>query len=112
MWCRNMGMERERRAWGMERRLEEKKGSRIAQACLKKIRNKAVKGKELSGWEREGSQFFKNRGMKVREGERKRERGEIEFEEIDNRNKERQREEKWERISKARFNKWYGWVKG
>jgi len=71
-----------RRAWGMERRLEEGKGSRIA--CLKEIRDRALRGKELSGWERERSQFFKDRGMEMREWERKREGREIEFEEIHN----------------------------
>jgi len=48
----------------------------------------------------------------LREWKGKRERNEIEFEEIDNRDKERQREERWERISNAKFNKWYGWIKG
>jgi len=100
-----------RRAWGMEKKLEEEKGSRIAQACLREIRDKALRGKELSEWERERSQFFKDRGIEIREWERKRERGEIEFEEIDIRDKERQREERWERINKAKFNRWYGWEK-
>jgi len=38
-----------RRAWGIEKRLEEGKGSRIAQTCLKEIRDRVIKGKELSG---------------------------------------------------------------
>jgi len=45
---------------------------RIAQACLIEIRDRAVKRKELSGWKRERSQFFKDRGMEVQEWEGKR----------------------------------------
>jgi len=101
-----------RRAWNMEKRLEEGRGNRIAQFCLKEIKDRAVKRKVLSGWERERSQFFDDRGIEVQEWEEKRGRGEIEFEEIDRRDSERQKEERWERIRKARFSKWYGWVKG
>jgi len=59
-----------RRAWGMEKRLEKGKGSRIVQACLKEISDRAAKGKELSVWERERSQFFKDRGGEVARMER------------------------------------------
>jgi len=46
------------------------------------------------------------------EMEDSRERGGFNFEEIEKRDKGRDREERWERIRGSRFNRWYGRVKG
>ncbi|KYN15951.1 hypothetical protein ALC57_11811, partial [Trachymyrmex cornetzi] len=38
--------------------------------------------------------------------------GEIKFEELQEKDKEKQKQERWEKIRVARYNRWYGWVKG
>jgi len=53
--------------------------------------------------------FFKERGV---EWEGKRIRYKARFEELEEKDKEMQKEERRERIKKARYNKWYGLVKG
>lgn len=45
----------------------EGRGSRLAQSCLREMRERATKGESLSGWEREREHFFGERGVEVRE---------------------------------------------
>jgi len=76
------------------------------------MRDRILRGRELSEWEKEREQFFRERGVEWREWEGKRMREEARFQELEEKDKEMQKEEKWERIRKARYNKWYGLVKG
>ena len=47
-----------RRAWSFEERLDMGKGSELARACRKEIRERALGGRDVSKWERERRQFF------------------------------------------------------
>lgn len=66
----------------------------------------------MSGWERERKQFFEERGVGIKEWERKWREGEIRFEKVEERDREKQRKERWEKIRNSRYNRWYGLVKG
>ena len=66
----------------------------------------------LEGWETKREQFFDERGWTVVEVERGREKGEIRGEEIVERERKLQEEERWRRIGETKYNKWYGRVKG
>jgi hypothetical protein len=102
-----------RRAWSFEKRLEEGKGSELARECLEEMKGRWRKGKVREGWEEERQGFFRDRGMEVEEIERDRERmGEIGMEECEERDKARQRKERWERIGESKYNRWYKEIKG
>lgn len=64
-----------------------------------------------SGRERERKEFFEERGCKAVEVDRN-EGGEDWMSRFIAVDRERQRKERWERIREAKFNKWYGRVKG
>lgn len=57
-----------RRAWGSEERLGEGKENELARRCWEEMRERVGKDKVASGWEKE-------RGMNVKEVERRREEG-------------------------------------
>lgn len=66
------------------------------------------RGKKLLKWERERSQFFRDRGIEVREWERKRVEGGMKIEDLVEQDKKTQKEQRWERIREERFSRWYG----
>lgn len=100
------------RAWKYERKLEEGRGGELARACWKEMRSRAREGKVMGEWEEERRKFMGERGWKIEEVERIREVGMLRGEELYEREKRRQREERWEKIRTSRFNNWYGRVKG
>jgi len=53
-----------------------------------------VRGGELSGWEKEREEFFKERGVEWIEWEGKRIRDKVRFEELEEKDKEMQKEER------------------
>jgi len=103
-----------RRAWSFEKRLEEGRGSELARECRREIRERGLEGKKgtFVGWEKERREYFKDRGIKLEEMERKKEDGELRWEDIESRGKRRQRDERWERINNSEYNKWYKQIKG
>lgn len=58
------------RTEGYEGRLEEGRRSVLARLCLEEMKERASKGKDVSRWKRERGQFFRNRGVEVRNWER------------------------------------------
>lgn len=68
-------------------------------------------GGRLSEWERERQSLFEERGEEVGTMERGREEGWFDFGKLEE-DRNGQREERWERIRGARYNKWYGRIKG
>lgn len=101
-----------RRAWRMEERLAEGRGSELARRCWEEVREKAGRGGKLSEWERERQSFFEERGEEVGEMEKGREEGWFDVGKLEEKDRNGQREERWERIRGAKYNKWYGRVKG
>lgn len=87
------------------------KGSVLAQKCLQEVRERAIRGGGISDWERERVQFFEERDLGIQEWERRWEKGVLSFEDLEERDKERQREERSERIKRSRCNRWYELVK-
>lgn len=94
-----------RRAWGYERRLEEGKGSELARSCWGEIKERAKEEKEISEWEKGRKKFFKDRGLSVEKIERKRKEGELKCRKLKNRDRRRQKEERWGRIESSRFSR-------
>jgi len=70
-----------------EERLDMGKGSELAQACRKEIRERALGGKDVSKWEKERGQFFKNRELEIQE--RQGMEGDRKYEELEEREKVR-----------------------
>jgi len=101
-----------RRAWRMEERLAEGKGSGMARRYWEEMRRRARAGEELSGWEKERQDFFRERGVKLGAMEESRKGGWFNFGEIEKRDKFRDKEERWKRIRGSRFNKWCGLGEG
>lgn len=92
------------------RELTEGRGSELARKCWEEARERAGRGGRLSEWERERQSFFEERGEEVVTMERGREEGWFDFGKLEE-DRNGQREERWERIKGARYNKWYGRVK-
>jgi len=59
-----------RRAWGFEKRLEQGKNNELARRCWEEIKERGIKGRKSSYWEREIEKARERR----RERERKKER--------------------------------------
>jgi len=77
------------------------------QECAE-IGDRMRKEKELTtGWVKEKGEFQEEKGEM--DGLRKTRAGG--FEELERRDRERDKEEKWERIRNLRYCKWYQWVK-
>lgn len=100
-----------RRPWGYKRRFEEGRGSELARSCWREIKKRAKEEKGILEWEKGRKKFFENRGLSVKEMERRR-KGELEYKELENRDRRRQEEERGGRIKNSRFSRWYGRVKG
>lgn len=64
---------RERRAIAFEQKLNEGKESELARRCWKEMKERYREGKTKSRWEKEMKDFFKSKGMRLEEIERKRE---------------------------------------
>ncbi|KYN19111.1 hypothetical protein ALC57_08555 [Trachymyrmex cornetzi] len=78
----NLRIKAGRRAWNFEKRMREGKGNELARECWKEMRERMEGGKRKEEF--------------------------IELEKVD---KEKQREERREKIRNSRFNRWYGRVK-
>ena len=101
-----------RRAWNYEKKLEEGKGGGLARACLEEMKERAEKNRKLSKWEEERKGFFEERGL-WREGIAWKRTEEMkEYNIIDRSEKEKQKKMRWEKIENAKYNKWYGRIKG
>lgn len=100
-----------RRAWGFEERLAEERGSELARRCWKEMRERIKKGAKLSKWEKKRKEFFEKRGRGMIEVEERKEE-KFDFREIEEKDREEQRKERWNKILGSRYNKWYRKVKG
>lgn len=49
------------RAWDMEKRLEEGRGSEVARKSSEEMKDRALSGKGRSKWEEERMEFFRER---------------------------------------------------
>nr|XP_046472570.1 uncharacterized protein LOC124214348 [Neodiprion pinetum] len=107
-----LGIRAGRTAWNFERTMERGEGSDLARRCWEEIREKVEVRRQGSRWERERESFFAERGAESREVVVRRERGEVDFREIEEREREEQRKERWKKIGKSRYNRWYRLVKG
>lgn len=73
-----------------------------------------MKGKVGEGWEKERNEFFEGRGIKREELVKiieELEEGEMWYGQLEKRGKEMQREERWGKIRKLKYNKWYSGLK-
>lgn len=87
-----------------ERKLEEGRGGMLAMKCCKKMKKKIAEEKELSEWEEERRKFWEDRGKDMKEmAERGRE--EEVYDGWEQRDRNMQKEKRWERIGGARYNK-------
>jgi len=81
----------------------------LARMCLEEIKDKMRQEKELTGWMKEKGEFWEERGVKWMEWERTGRVGG--YEELERRDREKDKEERWEKIRNTRYCKWYQWVK-
>lgn len=100
-----------RRAWGFKKRLEEGKGGELARRCWEEIKERRRKGKTNSDWEKEREGFFEKRGVSLEDMERGREEEGVWFGEMEKKEREKQRKERWEKIKGSQYNTWYKEVK-
>lgn len=83
----------------------------MARQCWEEMKEKDKVGKVKSWWEEKRRKFFKERGMELEEMEKRKEDGDW-FGGMVREDREMQRIERWERIGKSEYNKWYKRVKG
>ncbi|EFN90177.1 hypothetical protein EAI_03643 [Harpegnathos saltator] len=95
------------RAWGYERKLEERKGGELAKRYWEEMREGVKKGKARKGWEEKMKAYIKAKGWRIEEVEELRERGEIRGEQIVEGERKQHREERWNKIQESRYNGWY-----
>lgn len=76
------------------------------------MRKRIRAGRGLVGWELERENYFKERGWNLLEVERSWEEGCMRGEEFVRLEKRRQEKERWDRISEARSNRDYKFIKG
>jgi len=62
-----------RRAWGYEKELEQGRGNELARKCWEEIKERGREGRKSSEWGRERERFFGERGISLKEVERRRE---------------------------------------
>ncbi|XP_046142799.1 uncharacterized protein LOC123988066 [Osmia bicornis bicornis] len=98
-------------AWGFERKLWEGIGGELARSCWEQLIRDEGRGGEKNKWEEEREKFFQERGIEMREIENKRRSWEMEYKEIEEKDRQIQEEERWERIMESRYNKWYKMIK-
>jgi len=94
-----------RRTWSYEEKLKEGKGGMLARKCWEEMRDRWKKGKVIGRWEQEKKEFYRER--RVEEGEEER----IGYEELERRDRQKQRIERKERIEASKYNKWYNVIK-
>ncbi|XP_071572942.1 uncharacterized protein [Temnothorax nylanderi] len=99
-------------AWRFEKKLEEGKGSELARLCWEELKGREKEGRAGSSWEREREGFFEERGVGLKELERLREEGDGWHRKLVGVDKETQRKERWEKIEKSDYNRWYKVIKG
>lgn len=88
------------------------RGSTLARECWEEVRDRAEREKEVSKWEEEKVRYFEERGVEIGEVERRRREGEMDYGQVMRKDMDMDRKERWEKIREAKYNKWYGWVKG
>ena len=94
-----------RRAVRYEEKLEEGEGSEWTRGCWEEVKKR--EGKRASIWEEQRKGFYKERGMSEELVKRiRREGGEV-IGQLEERDREVQAQERFERIEKSRWNKWY-----
>jgi hypothetical protein len=98
-----------RRAWGFEKRLEEGKGNKLTR--WEEMRGRYKEDKADSEWKKERRRFFEEREWDVREVERRRMKGDLWFGELTKRDREKQREERAQKIGSSKYCRWYGVIK-
>jgi len=96
----------ELRAVGYEERVKRGEGGIIVRRCWEEVRERAERGEELSEWERERMEYYRRREVEIglEEGE---ENDERKMAELVEKEKEMQRNERWERIKNSKYNRWY-----
>ncbi|XP_071568694.1 uncharacterized protein [Temnothorax nylanderi] len=99
-------------AWRFEKKLEEGKGSELARLCWEELKGREKEGRAGSSWEREREGFLEERGVGLKELERLREEGDGWHRKLVGGDKETQRKERWEKIEKSDYNRWYKVIKG
>lgn len=99
--------------WNFKKRAREDSGEELFRECMKEMRERIGRGRELLGWELERKDCFGDRGINVKEMERKRREIEELWKRIEESEKSFQKKERWKRIRNARYNilVWYKWVK-
>lgn len=100
-----------RRAWKFEERLRQGRGSDIARRYWEEMKERSRRGMIRSRWENERKEFFEERGVRIQEVEEMREVEKDWFKELEKRDKERQRRERWEKIGESNYNRWYKVIK-
>lgn len=101
-----------KRAWGMERRLEMRNGSRPTRDCWWEIKERALGIGKLSEWEEKRKNFYRKSEIIEDEKRENREERELEWQELAKKETELQKEETWKKINNSRYNIWYKWIKG
>jgi len=99
------------RVWRFEKRLERGEGSEIARLCLKEIRDREGSGEGLSEWEIDRIRYYEERGVRLAELRKRRETGEWRAQVLIEKEGRMQRAERWRRIEKSKYNKWYRRIK-
>lgn len=100
------------RVWVFKRKLEEGGKGELARECWKELKGRARRGMALKGWKEERKDFIEKRNWELAEVERLREEVGMRGEELGEKERRRQREERWKRIRESRFNRWFEMVKG
>lgn len=97
---------------GIRKKIERRGGGELARRCWKEVRDRGRERKGTSEWERERREFWEEKGLGLEEVKRRREGGGLEFGEIIRKDKESQGVERWEKIGKSSYNRWYREIKG
>lgn len=107
--------------WNFQKRARESSGEELVRECMREMRKRIERGRELLGWELEKKDCFGNKSINVKEMcvcvcvcvERK--KGGIKelWERIEESKKNFQEKERWKKIRNAKYNifVWYKWVK-
>nr|XP_034194024.1 uncharacterized protein LOC117610565 [Osmia lignaria] len=88
-----------------ERKLWQGRGGELAKSCWVQVIGNETRRGEGSKWEEERKKFFEERGLKLEKLEEKRSSGEMGYEELEERDKQMQEEERWEKITESRYNR-------
>jgi len=94
-----------KRAWSYEEKLKEGRGGLLARKCWEEMRDRWRRGKIIGRWEQERKEFYRER--RVEEGEEER----IGYDELERRERQKQRIDRKERIEASKYNRWYKVIK-